>query len=187
MSREREQVSIESCNIYRQRASCLYGINMKGYFFGSTDTTNLRDRFNGTDFVIGIHNRDEDCLVGNCSPHIIRIYTCISIDRYIGGFETKTLKVLAGVQYSVMLNWRGDDMIAFFLRGKSDPFNSQVITFRATACERDFCWAAIQEISYLLTSTINGLHGVTPKGVDAAGVAIFSCEVRQHSVQHSCI
>ena len=78
-------------------------------------------------------------------------------------------------------------MIALFLRGKGDTFDSKVIALGATPCKSNFCWTRIQDIGYLFTSTIDGLHGMASKCVDTAGIAIFRREVRYHSIQDARI
>src|SRR5438132_13001463 len=116
---------------------------------------------------------------------IIGIDTSIGVNWQVGGFEAKTLQVLAGVQNGVMFYWRSDDMVALFLRSKGDAFDGQVIAFGATAQEGDFGRAASKDIGYLFASAVDGLHSMAPQSVDTAGIAIFCCKVRKHDVQHA--
>ena len=115
MGGQREQVSIEGSDIERQSAASLHGIDVEGYLSGTADAANLGHRLNSTNLVVGIHDRDEDSLIGNGTAYVIRIDTPIIVNGQVGSFEAKTFQVLARMQYSVMLDWRGDEMIAFFL------------------------------------------------------------------------
>ena len=78
-------------------------------------------------------------------------------------------------------------MIAFFLRGKGHALDRQVIAFGAAACKGDLCRAAIQNLGYLFTGTIDSLHGVTTKSINAAGIAILCRQIRYHGIQHTLI
>src|SRR5712691_7737647 len=111
---------------------------MEGYLFGTADTTNLRHRLDGTNLVVGIHDRDKHCLIGNRTSHVVRVHTRVAIDGYIGCLEAKPFQVLAGMQHGMMLYRRGDKLVAFLLRGKGNAIDGEVIALRPTTREGDF-------------------------------------------------
>src|SRR5271157_4907612 len=102
---------------------------MERYFSGTAETTNLGNWFNSANFVIGIHDGDKYGLIGDRSPNIIGIDTAMGIYGHIAGLETKALQELAGMQHRMVFYGRGNQMVAFFLRGKRHTFNGKIITF----------------------------------------------------------
>src|SRR5438132_715870 len=121
----------------------------------STDTTNLRYRFNSAYLVVSIHHRNEDRLICHCPSYIVRIYSSIAVNWEVGRFEAKAFQVLASMQHGMVLYRRGNNVIALFLRGKCYPFNGEVVAFRAASRKGDFRWTSVEHIGYLFTGAIN--------------------------------
>src|SRR5437763_11030186 len=115
---------------------------MERNFPGSSNAANLCNWLNGPDLIISIHDRDKNSLIGDRSSDIVRIYTAIHINWYIGGFKAETFQILAGMQHSMMFYGRGNQMVTLLLRCKSHPFDCKIITLRTTASKSDFCWTA---------------------------------------------
>src|SRR5260370_6139093 len=187
MGWEWEQIGVKFASIYGQRAGRLHSINMERNLPSTADAANLCYRFNSAYFVVGIHDRNEDGLIANCSTDIIWIDTSIAINRHIGSFKAETLQVLARVKHRMVFYGRGNDMVALFLRGKCYTLDRQVIALGTIACKGNLGRPAPEDVSYLFASTINGLHSMTTQCVDTARIAILSCEVRQHSLQYTRI
>src|SRR5260370_21853764 len=160
---------------------------MKRNFPGTADAANLCYRVNSAYFVVGIHDRNEDGLIANCSTDIIWIDTSIAINRHVGSFKAETLQVLARVKHRMVFYRRGNDMVALFLRGKCYTLYRQVIALGTIACKGNLGRPAPKDVSYLFAGTINGLHSMTTQCVDTARIAILSSEVRQHSLQYTRI
>ena len=78
-------------------------------------------------------------------------------------------------------------MTALFLRSKRYPFNRQVVTLRATTNKGNFSGTTMQYLGHLLTGAIYRLHGMSPQCIDAACIAIFGYEIRDHRIQYPCI
>src|SRR5579884_57009 len=160
---------------------------MERHLTRPADTPDLRHRLNGANLVIGIHDGDEDGLIGDGPLYIFGIDAPIAINGQIGGLEAETLQVLAGVEYRVMLNGRGNDMIALLLRRLRHTLDRQVVALRAATREGNLRWTAIEYFGHLLARGINRLHGMPPQRIDTAGIAIFCCQVRQHRLQYARI
>src|SRR5258708_20558553 len=110
---------------------------MERDFPGAGDGGNLCNRLNSAYLVVGIHDRDEDGLIGKRSTDIIGIEAAIAINRHISSFEAKTLQVLAGVQHSMVFYRRGNQVVPLFLGGKPYTLNRQVISLGTPTCKVD--------------------------------------------------
>src|SRR5260370_42085313 len=106
---------------------------MERDFPGAADAANLCNWLNSAYLVVGIHDRDEDGLIGKRPTDIIGIEAAIAINKHISSFEAKTLQVLAGVQNSMVFYRRGNQVVPLFLRGKRHTLSRQVIALGTPA------------------------------------------------------
>src|SRR5260370_9703742 len=137
---------------------------------GAADAANLCQRLNSAYLVVGIHDRDEDGLIGKRSTDIIGIEAAIAINRRISSFEAKTLQVLAGVQHSMVFYRRGNQVVPLFLRGKRNTFNRQVIALRTAPTKGAPGRTSPKDLSHLFPNAVIIPHGTASPPVDTAPV-----------------
>ncbi|MNV55046.1 hypothetical protein D3C71_1472670 [compost metagenome] len=65
----------------------MYSIYMEQNSPFSSKLTNLLDRLNGADFIIGIHYADQHRVFLQCSLYVCNRYPARRIHREIGNFE----------------------------------------------------------------------------------------------------
>src|SRR4030042_3776983 len=96
---------------------------------------NLRDLFNRLDrshLIVGVHPRNQNRPGADGFLNVLRIDPSISIHRNERYFSPKFLKKSTGVDYSGMLDLRGDDMVSLFPQRKENPFAGVVVGLAST-------------------------------------------------------
>src|SRR5581483_2953615 len=176
---------MESHDIDWQRASGLNRVNMEGDLTSPTDPPNLFNRLDGANLVIGVHDRGERGLIGDSLFQFTRVNASILVNRQVGHSKAETLQVLAGVEDGMMLDRRGDDVLALLLGSEGHALDRQIIALGTAADKGNFRWPRMNRFRYLFARTINGLHGIATKRIDAAGIAIFGGQIGHHSIQHA--
>ncbi len=73
MGGEREQVDVLRFHIDRDIADCLNGIGVERDLVLPGNGTEFRDGFDGANLVVGVHDRDEDCLIRDRFFKFVRI------------------------------------------------------------------------------------------------------------------
>ncbi len=63
------------------------------------DLSDLSYRFDRADLAICIHDRDQDCLVGDLILQRLNVNDPILVNRKVGDLETLLAQVLAYVEY----------------------------------------------------------------------------------------
>ncbi|CDC12571.1 putative uncharacterized protein [Roseburia sp. CAG:45] len=129
--------------------------------------TNLCNRLDGTDFIVGKHNRNQNGIRTDCSFYICRIDTSILIHIKISYLKALSFQPFTGMKNCMMLNLTGDDMFSFFFISFCCCFQCPVIRFTST-CRKiyffrfrtDSCCNNISGPCYclaaFLTQCING-------------------------------
>ena len=64
---------LSSIDVHRNLADCLHPIGMEQNALFLGDLADLRNRLHDADFVIGIHDADQDRFVGDRVPQLIEI------------------------------------------------------------------------------------------------------------------
>ena len=147
------------------------------------DFANFRNRVDHANFVIGVHDGDQNCGRANGCFQLIQIDAAILLHRQIGDFKTVFFQALAGVQHGLVLDGLGDDVIALFAVHFRDALDHQVVGFGGAAGENDFFRRGADQRSDLLTRGFHRFFAGPAKAVIAAGgVAKFFREIRQHRI-----
>src|SRR5258708_39115981 len=108
----RQEVAADLVHITSNLAGGLNGGGTEGHVSFGGDPPDLVDELNYTRLVIGRHDRDELCLGAQGSLDIVGIDAAAAVHGNSGDFASLFFETLAGVQYGVMFDGRGNDMIA---------------------------------------------------------------------------
>ena len=149
------------------------------------DLTNLFNRLNRTDFIVGSHNRDQDCFRCNGFLKLIQINKTILI--YIQVCDLRSalfLKILTGMKNRMMLDLGCNDMISFVLVCFKCSLQSPVIRLRSTCCKIDFFFLGSDHICNLLSSLGNSSLAVCSKIINSRSISIKLCKIRQHCLHN---
>ena len=87
-------------------------------------------------------------------------------------FDSIFLQRLAGVQYGMVLNLGGDNVFFRSGRGFNDAADGQIVAFGASTGENDLVRLCANQLSHLLTGSIQSSFGLLTKSVNAGGVSI---------------
>ncbi len=186
LRRRGQQVDVVFLDVDRNLA---HGLNA---IYGEEDTmflgnlADFRDGIDHANFVVGVHDGDQDrCRPDGCFQ-IVEAHPAVTLNGQIGDFEAVLLEVLAGVEYGLVLDGLGDDVIALFAKHFRDALDHQVVGFGCAASEDDFFRRGVDERSNLLARSFHGLFAGPAEGMIAAGgIAEFLGEVRQHRFDHA--
>jgi hypothetical protein len=145
----------------------------------------FRYRIHRANFVVGVHDRDQDRRRPDRLTHILRIHTAILANRQVRDFETVLLQILAGIQHSLVLDRLGNDVVALFAVHFRDALDHQVVGFGRSAGENNFLRGRANQRSHLLARILNRFFASPAERVVAARrIPEFLREIRQHRLQH---
>ena len=112
--------------------------------------------------------------------YIRRIHQAAAIHRKIGYFASLGCQMLAGVEYGVMFDGRGDDVVARPHHSK----NCKIVAFRTAAGKYDLRGAAAQQCGHGFARALNRGPRLLPMMMDGGRVAEMLAKVRPHGIHH---
>ena len=148
------------------------------------DCAYLPYRLDRAYLVVGVHDGDKDSVVGYRRLHVSRVNHAIPVHGKIGHPETALLQEMQRLQYGMVLNGAGDDVLALLFQGEGHAFDSQVVCLGPPAGEDDFLRPRVDESCDTLPCSLHGHLGILPEIVNAGRVPIRFGEIGQHRLQH---
>src|SRR5690554_1994808 len=130
MGGERKQVHTQLFYVNRDCSYSLHSVCMKDYSPLMHNIADLRNWLDGSHFIVGMHQTDQDSLISNSLPHCLRGNHSILVYWEIGYRKTMFFHISTGIQDGMMLSSGRDDMLAFLLVGPGHSGNCQIIPFR---------------------------------------------------------
>ena len=183
---DRHDVDVIGIHVDRHFADRLHAIGVEQNAALAADLADLRHRLNHADFVVGVHDGDQNRFVRNGLAQHVQIDQAVAFERQIRNPVAVLLKLLAGVEHRFMFRRRGDDVIALFGIHLGHAFDGEVVGFGGAAGEDDFARRGADEVCNLLAGFIDRLFGHPAELMIAAGgVAEVFGEVRQHRVENA--
>ena len=171
-------------DIDRNLADRLHAVGVEQDALLAADFPDLGDRLDHADFVIGVHDGDQDRLVGDRFAQHVEIDQPVALHRQISDPIAVLLELLAGIEHRFVLGGRGDDVIAFFGIHLRHALDGEVVGFGGAAGENDFLRGGADQIRNLLARFVHRLLGHPAELVIAAGgVAEILGEIGQHRVE----
>ena len=74
--------------------------------------TDFLHRLNGSDFIVGKHNRNQNCFWTDGFLQFLQIYQTVFIYIQVGDSGALFFQIFAGMQNRMVLNFRSNDVIA---------------------------------------------------------------------------
>ena len=146
-------MSAESCRNLPDRLHPIHGKENPAFLGNLAD---LRNGVDDPDFVVGIHDGDEDGGRLDGRLDILETDAAIARDREIAHLKTMLFQVLAGIQYGLVFDRLGDDVIALLTEHFRDALDHQVVGFRGAAGENDLFRGGVDECGNLLARVLDG-------------------------------
>ena len=160
------------------------GVEENALFLG--DLADLLDRLDHADFVVGVHDGDQNRLGGDGAAQIVEIDAAVLRHGQVGDFVAVLLQALAGVEHGFVLGHLRDDVIALFAVHFRGALDGQVVRFGGAAGEDDFLGRRVDQTGDLRAGILHRFLGRPAERVVAAGgVAELLVKVRQHRIDHA--
>ena len=184
MGGDRQHVGAERLDVDVDVRRRLDGIDSEQHVaMGPHAATDLGDRLDRPDLVVGEHDRDEDRLVVDRSVELVRIDSPITIDRQLDDLEAEPLEIAERVADGMVLDRRGDDSMPAGLAGPSGAFEGEVVRLRAAGREDDLARLGVEARRHALVCLVEGGPRLSPERVRAGRVAELLREEGQHRVE----
>ena len=118
VGRQAEHIDAQPPDVEVEIAGGLYGVGVNddrpasplGLLFN--DTGYLGDRLDSADLVVGVHHAYQHRLVGDSGGYVLRVHPAVPVDGQVRHVEPLLFELLARVKDGVMLDGRGDDVVA---------------------------------------------------------------------------
>src|SRR5580704_3685837 len=183
-----QHVDVVLLDVHRNLADSLHAVGGKENAMFLGDFADFGDGINDADFVVGVHDGDEDGGRADGGFQLIQVDAPILLHRQIGDFEAVFFEALAGVEDSFVLDGLGDDVVALFAEHFRDALDHQVVGFGCAAGENDLFRRGVDQRSDLLARGFNGLFAGPAEAVVAArGVSELFREIGQHRFHNARI
>ena len=105
VARHGQQVYLHLFHINGDLARALGGVNMKQDTCITRHFANAGDVIHRTDFVVGVHDTDEDGVVAQRIRHGLGCNQTVTRRIQVGDFKPFALQLATGVQHRLMLNF----------------------------------------------------------------------------------
>ena len=175
-----EEMAADRLDVDGNLARGLHGVSVKRDFGFGGDFADLLDGLNDAGFIVGHHDADEFCVRLERAVNVERIDNATPGDGEVGDIDAPLLRLLGGVQNSVVLDGGRDEVIA----GAQDAEDGGIVTLGAAGVEDDFGGTAVEERGNLFAGALDGGAGVLAVLVDGGRVAERVDEEGSHSLQY---
>ena len=180
------QVDAVFLHVDRNLSDGLHRIHVEENAFLLGDLSDFSDGLDDADFVVRVHDRDQDRLRRNCATEIVEINAPVSFDRQICHFVTILLETLTGIERGFVLGDLRDDVIALFAVHLGDAFDREIRRFSSAAGEDNLFRRRIDQLGDLPASVLHGFLGLPTEFMVAARcVAEFLREIRNHGFDNA--
>ena len=145
---------------------------MEGDIFLPGDPGDFRDGLDGPDFVVAVHDGDQDGLGGDGPGHLVRVHPAVVIHGNGTDLEVHHPQPADGAQDGVVFDIGGNDVIALFLVGPDHTLDGLIDGLRAPRSKDDFLGiGAVEQAGHLAPSLFQRLGGLVAQLVLTGGVA----------------
>ena len=171
-------------DVDRNFADGLHAVGVEENAVLAADFADFGDGLEHADFVVGVHDGDENRLIGDRFPQHVEIDQAVALHRQIGDPIAVLFELLAGIENGFVLGGGGDDVVAFFGIHLGHALDGEVVRFGGAAGEDDFARRGADQIGNLLARFIHRLLGHPAELVIAAGgIAEVLREIGQHRLE----
>ena len=107
-----EQIHAEVIHVERELAGGLHGVAVEVHIRFGGDAADFFDGLNRAEFIVCVHHADENCFGAQRAANFFGIDDARAPDWHVGDVDALLFERLAGVEDRVMLDRRGDDVLA---------------------------------------------------------------------------
>ena len=132
------QVDVVLLHVHRNLADRLHRVHVEEDALFLGDLSDFRDGLNDADFVVGVHDRDQNRFRRDGAAQIVEIDAAVFVHRQIGDLVAVLLEALAGVENRLVLGHLRDDVVALLAVHLRDALDSEVVRLGGAAGEIRF-------------------------------------------------
>src|SRR5579863_7665869 len=178
-----QQVDVVFLHVHGNLADSLHAIGCEEDAMFLGDFADFLDRVDDANFVVGIHDGDQNCFWRDGFANVFWVHAAIFTHRQVGNFKAFFFQPLAGIENCLVLDSLGDDVIALFAVHFGDALDHQVVAFGGAAGEDDFLRGGANQRGDLCAGVFNSFFaGPAERMVAAGGVSKFFGEIGQHGL-----
>src|SRR5215510_658337 len=144
MAGQRQQIHTKLINAHRDHACRLRRIGVAENAVFTRNTSNLGDRLQRPDLIVGVHYRNKYGARRQCTPDVLRIDPAELINREVGYRRSQAFKKTAWVENRRVFDLSGDDVAAAPALGEECTLQRMIIGFTSAAGENDLLRTAAQ-------------------------------------------
>ena len=183
MGGEGHQVDLQGLQVDVDLAGGLSAVDVEQHALGAGQFADGSDVVDGADLVVHMHDRNQDGVVTQgCFDHG-RSDEAVFARLDVGHFEAFTLELAHGVQDSLVLDLRGDQVLALGVVEMRDTLDCQVVGFGSTGSPDDFTRVGVNQVGHLATGVFHRFFGFPAKHV-GAGRRVTEVPVDQQAFTH---
>jgi hypothetical protein len=134
---DRQHIHAEFVHLGRYFSDRLGCIGVKVDSMPPRDRTDFRKRLDGADFVVGVHDADQQSLRSNGAARVVRIDQARPVHGKICDRTAKPFEKPAGRENRGMFDGRGDDVRPAAVRREERALDGQIVCFAAATGEYD--------------------------------------------------
>ena len=169
---EREKVHAEVVDSRFDLADRLCRVGMEEDPMLAGDPRRLRDRLDGANLVVGVHEADEDRIASNRLADIVGVDEAKAIDRHERDRRAEPFEEAARFENGGVFDRGGDDMRRLAAAGQEHPFEREIVGFAAAAREYDLVGFATQERGDLRPRPLERRLGAGARPMAARRIAV---------------
>ncbi len=181
--RERHQVDLQLLQVDFDLAGRLRGIDVEQHAARAGQFTDGGDVVDRADFVVHVHQRDQDGVVAQRRLDLGRGDDAVFAWLEVGDFETFTLELASGIQDRLVLDLGGDDVLALGLIEVRNAFQGEVVGLGGTAGPDDLARVGVDQLGHLATAVLDRFFGLPAEHVGTRG-RVTEVSIDQQAVGH---
>ena len=184
MARNGKEIDAKLFDVERNFSGGLNGIGVEIDVALRGEFSDLRERLNGAEFVVGVHDGDKSGVRTNRFFDLVDGDDAIAADGEIGDSNAFFFEGLASVQNGFVFNIGGNDVLGGSCSGANDAEDGVIVRFGTAAGEDNFLGAGAEERGDLIAGSFDGGASTLADGVDGGGIAELRGEIGKHRVEN---
>ncbi len=180
---EGHQVDLELVQVDLDLAGRLCGVDVEQHAAGAGQLADGGDVVDGADLVVHVHDRDQDGVVTQRRLDQSRSDQAIFSRLQVGHFETFALQLATGVEDRLVLDLRGDDVLALARVEVRDALDRQVVGLGGAGGPDDLAGIGVDQFGHLATGVFHGFFGFPAEHVGTRS-RVAEVAVHQQAFAH---
>ncbi|MCY1508914.1 hypothetical protein D9M68_432390 [compost metagenome] len=180
---EGHQVDLQLLQVDIHLAGGLGGVDVEEDAAGTGQLADGGDVVDGADFVVHVHDRHQDGVLTQGSLDHGRGDQAVFARLQVGDLEAFALQLAGGVQHRLVLDLRGDDVLALAVVEVRHALDGEVVGFGCTGSPDDFTRVGVDQFCHLTTCVFHRFFSFPAEHVGARG-RVAEVAIHQQALAH---